>query len=174
MSLRPDAAGRATSSTKIVLDGMDRLLVDTNVLVYAYDPRDRLKQDVASVLLRELVLSERAVVSAQCLSEFFAVSTRRLPEPLTSVEALEQVERLSRACRVLDVTAAVVLEACRGVATHALSLWDALIWAVAKLNQVPYLLTEDGQHGRYLEGVRFLNPFRGDFSLDAYLLAPRS
>ncbi len=65
---------------------MDRLLVDTNVLVYAYDPRDRLKQDVASALLRELVLSERAVVSAQCLSEFFSVVTTRLPEPLTRSE----------------------------------------------------------------------------------------
>lgn len=37
-----------------------------------------------------------------------------------------------------------------------------MIWAVAKLNQVPYLLSEDGDHGRFLEGVRWYNPFRED------------
>jgi predicted nucleic acid-binding protein len=70
-----------------------------------------------------------------------------------------RVERLSRACHVLALTPAVVLEACRGCERHSLSIWDALIWAVAKLNQVPYVLTEDAEHDRFLEGVRFLNPF---------------
>jgi predicted nucleic acid-binding protein len=48
---------------------------------------------------------------------------------------------------------------------HSLSYWDALIWAVAKLNQVPYVLTEDQQHGLFLEGVRFANPFVPEFDL---------
>lgn len=141
------------------------LLLDTNVLVYAHGPRDRVKQERALLVLDRLIVSERAVLSAQCLSEFFAVTTRRLPEPLTPAEALAQVERLARACRVLDVTPAVVLEGCRGSVQHGLSLWDALIWAVTKLSQVPIVLTEDAPHGRALEGVRFLNPFAPDFDL---------
>lgn len=67
--------------------------------------------------------------------------------------------------RVLDLTPAVVLEGCRGSIEHGLPFWDALIWATAKLNQVPYLLTEDAEHGRFLEGVRFLNPFDPSFDL---------
>lgn len=47
-----------------------------------------------------------------------------------------------------------MLEGCRGAASHSLSVWDALIWATAMLNQVPYVLTEDMQHGLFLEGVR--------------------
>ncbi len=46
---------------------------------------------------------------------------------------------------------------------HSLSVWDALIWAAAKLNQVPYVLTEDSEHGRLLEGVCYLNPFAPEF-----------
>ena len=144
---------------------MDRLLVDTNVLVYAYDPRDRLKQDVASALLRELVLSERAVVSAQCLSEFFSVVTTRLPEPLTRSEARVRVDGIASSAAVLDVTDAVVNEGCRGSAEHGLSIWDALIWSAARLNQVRYVLTEDAPHGRRLEGVAFLDPFDPSFVL---------
>ena len=141
-------------------------LVDTNVLVYALDPRDAAKQERAIQVLDQVIRSGQAVLSAQCLSELFAASTRRLPEPLTSAEALAQVERFARACRVVDVTPAVVLEGCRGVTAHGMSLWDALIWAAAKLNQIPYVLTEDAEHGRFLEGVRFLDPFRADFSLE--------
>lgn len=140
-------------------------LVDTNVLVYAHDPRDRDKQQRALLVINSLVQVERAVLSVQCLSEFFRIATRRLSEPMTPTQAEAQVERFARAFRVLDLTLAVVLEGCRGSAQHNLPLWDALIWAVAKLNQVPCVLTEDAAHGRLLEGVRFMNPFAPAFDL---------
>ncbi len=140
-------------------------LIDTNVLVYAHDPRDEGKRQQAIVVLDRLITNGQATLSVQCLTEFFRVSTRRLPERLGPDEALAQVERFARCCRVLDLTPSVVLEGCRGAVQHNLSLWDALIWAVAKLNQVPYVLTEDAEHGRFLEGVRFLNPFAPTFDL---------
>jgi predicted nucleic acid-binding protein len=151
------------SSTTIASDAF---LLDTNVLVYAYDPRDRNKQERALLVLDQLIQRQRAALSVQCLSEFFSVVTQRLPEPLTRAEAVIRVERLSRACRVLDLTSAVVLEGSRGSERHNLSIWDALIWAVAKLNQVPYVLTEDAEHDRYLESVRFLNPFSSAFEAE--------
>ena len=143
----------------------DAFLIDTNVLVYAHDPRDHYKQARALAVLDHLIVRELAVLSVQCLSEFFSVVTRRLPDAMTAEEAASQVERLIRACRVLDMTPQVVQEGCRGVFQHHLSLWDSLIWAVARLNQVPHVLTEDAEHGRTLEGVRFLNPFNVDFDM---------
>ena len=116
-------------------------------------------------MLDSLVSSGRAVLSVQCLTEFFSVTTLRLPEPLEQAVALAQVERLIRSCRVLDLTPAVVLEGCRGSTEYALPIWDALIWAVGKLNQIGYILTEDAEHERFLEGVRFLNPFHPAFDL---------
>ena len=133
--------------------------------MYAHDPRDRKKQDQAFRVLDSLVSSGRAVLSVQCLTEFFSVTTLRLPEPLEQAVAMAQVERLIRSCRVLDVTPAVVLEGCRGSTEYALPIWDALIWAVGKLNQIGYILTEDAEHERFLEGVRFLNPFHPTFDL---------
>lgn len=142
---------------------MSGFLVDTNVLVYAYDPRDRPKQERAQAVLERLVPQGLAVISVQCLTEFFNAVRWRLPEPLSPEDALAQVELLVLACPVLDLTPMVVLEGCRGSNAYGLSLWDALIWAVAKLNQVPSVLTEDAPHGRLLEGVRFLNPFHPTF-----------
>ena len=138
-------------------------LVDTNVLVYAYDPRSSAKQTAAIALLDGLIASGEAVLSVQCLSEFFVVVTSRLPERMSAPDALDRVEHLAQACRVVDLTSAVALEGLRGSVRHRLSPWDALIWAAAKLNQVPYVLTEDAEHGRTLEGVRYLNPFARAF-----------
>ncbi|TAK35410.1 MAG: PIN domain-containing protein [Chloroflexota bacterium] len=147
------------------MNASNAFLLDTNILVYAYDPRDRDKQERAVLVLDHLASDERAFVSVQCLSEFFNVVTRRLPEPMIREEAVVRIERLARICRVLNLTPTAVLEGCRGVVHHQMSLWDALIWAVAKLNQVPCVLTEDAKHGRFLEGVLYLNPFSPEFDL---------
>src|SRR5439155_1039861 len=54
---------------------------------------------------------------------------------------------------VLSVTPLIVLEAARGARDHGLNYWDAQLWATARLNQIPLILTEDFAHGRVLEGV---------------------
>jgi predicted nucleic acid-binding protein len=150
-------------SSTIPRDGA--VLVDTNVLVYAHDPRDRAKQERAIEAMEELVQGRRAVLSTQVLGEFFVAATRKLAEPLTVEEARSQVERLLRFLPVLEVTGAIVLEACRGVREHRLSFWDAQIWATARLNGVPLVLSEDFSDGLFLEGVRFRNPFHPSFDL---------
>lgn len=143
------------------------ILLDTNVLVYTIDPRDTAKQTQAIAVVDRLVQDERAVISVQCLTEFFNAVTRRLPDALTATEASTRTGQFARTCRVVDLTAPIVLEAYRGVTLYRLSLWDSLIWASAKLSQLPIILTEDAEHGRFLEGVRFLNPFDPHFDLDA-------
>ena len=147
---------------------MSDILVDTNILVYSYDPRDHEKQQRARAVLERLAPTGRVVLSVQCLTEFFRAVRWRLPDPLTPERALSEVTRFARACRVLELTASAVLEACRASNDHQLAIWDALIWAVAKLNNVPYILTEDAEHDSVLEGVRFLNPY--DEAFDVGLL----
>lgn len=141
------------------------VLLDTNVLVYRHDPRDRAKQDRAVDVFRRLAEADRAATSAQCLVEFYRVVTQRLPEPMSASDALAEVGRYSEILPILDLTASVVMEACRGSEQHKLSVWDALVWSSAKLNQVPYLLTEDGEHGRSIGGVTYLDPFDPGFDL---------
>lgn len=143
------------------------VLIDTNVLVYAYDPRDRSKQERALAVLRRLVVNGRGRISTQVLAEFYAVGTRKLDPPLSAAEAADQVVALIAAWPVLLVTPLVVLEAARGASSHRLHYWDAQLWATARLNQIPVVFSEDFAHGRALEGVQFLNPFAPSFELAA-------
>lgn len=50
---------------------MNGFLIDTNILVYGHDPRDQPKQELAILIVERLIVAERAVVSVQCLTEFF-------------------------------------------------------------------------------------------------------
>ena len=146
---------------------MSDVLIDTNVVVYAYDVRDRDKQQRALEVLRRLVADGRGSLSAQVLGEFLRVATRKLVPPLTPGEAVEQAGNLAASWPVVPITAFIVLEAGRGVEAHRLSYWDAQLWATARLNQIEIVLTEDFEHGRTLDGVRFLNPFAPGFQLSA-------
>ena len=145
---------------------MNAILVDTNVLTYAHDRDAGLKQGQAIQTLRHLQLAGKGVLSAQCLSEFFSVTTRRKPSILTVTEAAKQVQFLATAFLVFSVTPQIVLEATRGVREHQLAYWDAQLWATARLNQIPIIFSEDFNSGSSLEGVRFVNPFVPGFAVD--------
>lgn len=140
-------------------------LVDTSVLVYAYDPTDGAKRERAITVLKHLGTCQMGALSAQILGEFFVTVTQKIPSPLTEAEAERSVMHYVRSWVVYDLTELVVLEAVRGLRQHRLSYWDSLIWATAKLNGVPNVLSEDFSDGTLLEGVRFLNPFAETFDL---------
>jgi predicted nucleic acid-binding protein len=62
----------------------------------------------------------------------------------------------------------ILVETARGARDHDLAYYDAQIWASARLNQVTIVFSEDFSDGQVLEGVRFVNPFKPDFQLEAW------
>ena len=144
---------------------MPPILVDTNVLLYFYDPNTYTKQERAQLVLDNLYQLGIGRLSTQNLSEFVNSAMRRLDPPLTADQVYEQAALLASSWTILDLTPQIVLEAVRGVRDHGLSFYDAQIWAAARLNQVPVIFSEDFQDGQILEGVRFVNPFSAQFDL---------
>ena len=107
--------------------------------------------------------SGRGRLSAQILGEFFRTVTQKIPSPLSPGDAHGQIATLIRAFPALPITPLIVLEAARGVRDHRLNYWDAQVWATARLNQIPLVLSEDFKDGLVLDGVRFVNPFARSF-----------
>ena len=141
------------------------VFLDTNVLVYAYEVSDPPKQQRAMEVLEILALRGTGAISIQVAAEFLSTVTRKLAAPLTAEQAEREVTHHLRVWKVLDLTGLVVMEAVRGVREHRRNYWDTQIWAVARLNRVPVVLSEDFSDGAILEGVRFVNPFRPSFRL---------
>ena len=140
-----------------------RYLLDTNVLVYGVDPADPEKQaralDVLARVGRPSPVGPAAAIPAQALAEFSRVTLFRLRPPVPSDDVYRQIGLYERTFPIVPLTPAVVLEAVRGVRDHQFPYYDAQIWAAAKLNQIPVVLSEDFDSGSTVEGVTFVNPF---------------
>lgn len=142
------------------------ILVDTNVLVYAYDRAERERQRVALAALDRLYKAGRGAFSTQVLGEFYSVVTRKLNEPLPPSEARAHIENYLASWPVLPLTPLVIYEALRGATEHQLSYFDAQLWAVARLNQLTTILSEDFSDGSIVDGVQFLNPFTANLDIE--------
>jgi predicted nucleic acid-binding protein len=137
----------------------DRFLIDTNILVYAYDRSEPTKQIRSRQILNWLVASGSGALSTQVLAEFFSVVTRRLPEKMSPREGYVHLQEYVRSWKVVGLTPEIILESARGAVTYQFPFYDAQIWATAKLSRIPTVLSEDFSHASRIEGVEFLNPF---------------
>lgn len=137
-------------------------LVDTNVLVYRFDPRFPRKQEVATELLRRGLISDELRISHQAIVEFVSAVTRPLEDrqPLLSPDdARREAEEMMTQFLVLYPTPSLVRRAIRGWATYQLGWFDAHMWAYAEEYGLNELISEDFQHDRLYGTVRAINPF---------------
>ena len=141
---------------------MTASLIDTNVLVYRFDPRFPEKQRIATRVLRDGLRTDSVRIPHQAVLEFMAVVTqvRIGAEPLlTHAHARRETEELLDQFRILYPDTGVVRTALRGVATYQLPWFDAHLWAYAECNGMNELISEDFEHGRLYGSVRASNPF---------------
>jgi predicted nucleic acid-binding protein len=137
-----------------------RTFVDTNVLVYAYDRAEDVKQERALQVLHEVEPTD-LVISSQVLSEFYVATTRPSRPLLTADRAREVVTSMSWTT-VEVVDSDLVRRALNICRNHPLSYWDSLIVAAANRAECGRILTEDFTSASPIEGVQIQNPFRAE------------
>lgn len=137
-------------------------LVDTNLLVYVYDPRVPAKQRRATDVLLQGLKQDSIRLPHQAIVEFVAAVTRPSasgPPLMPAAEARREAEELLSIFGVLYPNDAVVRTALRGSAMYGLSWFDAHMWAYAEVYALSELWSEDFQHERLYGTVRAVNPF---------------
>ena len=133
-----------------------REFIDTNVLVYAEDSRDTIRQGLARNLIRTLLLERRGVVSLQVMQEFYAVATRKLR--MDGESARRRLLLYSR-FEFIPLSLPDLLSAIDLHRLHNLSFWDALIVRAALNGNCKLLHSEDMHSGHVIESLSLNNPF---------------
>jgi len=136
----------------------DKIFVDTNILIYAHDLDAGTKHDVAVSIIEELWENENGVISTQVLQEFYVNVTKKIPNPLSYSNARGIIENYT-SWHIETNKADAVLRASEIEERYLLSFWDALIIAAASRAKVSKVLTEDLNHGQFIEGMLIENPF---------------
>jgi predicted nucleic acid-binding protein len=129
--------------------------LDTNVLIYAYDPRNPVKQTIARDLVRMASLGGNAI-STQVLIEFSAalLHKRRLnaAEVPLLVEELWPIPLVPTDTRLI----ARAIEAHRVYGVH---FYDGMIIAAAERGGCARIWSEDFNSGQQYFGIEVVNPF---------------
>lgn len=132
---------------------------DTNVVVYAYDSSDPVRQSKAQQALMEAVARGDGAVSTQVLGEFFHTVVIR-KKIMTSSEALRVIATLEAGLQVESITLPLVREAVLTHQRYQLRYWDSLIVATARQCGCKKVVSEDMNDGQDYGGVVVLNPFK--------------
>lgn len=132
--------------------------IDTNVLLYSVSraPAEAAKRERAIALLER----DDGALSVQVLQEFYVQATRTtrqdaLPHPI----AAGLIATWTR-FKVQEITLAILASALEIKARHRFSYWDSAIIAAARALGCRELYSEDMSHGREIDGVVIVNPFR--------------
>jgi predicted nucleic acid-binding protein len=132
------------------------VFVDTNILLYALDDADLVKQAAARTWRTALWRSRQGRTSFQVLQEFYVNVRQKWPAAVDQARA-EVRDLLS--WHPVAVDAALLERGWKIQDRYRISFWDAMIVAAATASLCPYLLTEDLQPGQSLDGVTVVSPF---------------
>jgi len=130
--------------------------VDTNVLIYARDPRDSMKQAAANALLSSLA---DGVLLWQVACEYIAASRKLEAFGYDRAQAMADISDMREAWSTMLPSWAVMDRAERLLAKYQLSFWDALIIAACLEVGVTRLYSEDFDSSARAEGLEIINPF---------------
>lgn len=136
----------------------DRVFVDTNILVYAYDRSDPAKHAKANAALAELWRKGCGTLSTQVLSEFFVVVTGKVSRPISLAEARDVVRDYLHPWPLVVLTGAVLDRAVSRAVASGRSLWDCTIIEAAIESGCRELYSEDFGHGQHEGDLTFVNP----------------
>jgi predicted nucleic acid-binding protein len=137
----------------------DKVFVDTNVIVYAYDKDAGEKHRVAVNIMKDLWRSGLGTISTQILQEFFVTLTKKISAPLAISVARETIRRLSRWDVVL-IDVDTIISATELQERYKYSFWDSLIIAAAAAGGATTILSEDLADSQTIKGITIKNPFK--------------
>ena len=132
---------------------MNKISLDTNILIYGHDTVDLYKQNIA----RDLVL-EHPIVSTQVVSEYMNVLRRIMA--VSKDKLLDLCAKTLENTKIYPVDITVIRVAKRLILYYNLQLFDSIIVASSIESGCEILYSEDMQHNLLIEKkLKIINPF---------------
>ncbi|MEI6425324.1 MAG: PIN domain-containing protein [Lentisphaerota bacterium] len=135
---------------------MNKYFIDTNIIIYANDSRDKRKQAVALALIKKLMSDGNGVISTQVLQEYAHVAITKLGQDHSVI--MRQITLLGN-LETVGITADIIKRSVELQKLYQINFWDAGIIAAAEIANCDSIMTEDLNTGQMYSGIRAVNPF---------------
>lgn len=139
------------------MSGVDFL--DSNVIVYLFDPTDERRKGLAERLVSEAHHDGTGIVSFQVVQETLNVLTRKLKPAMSREDARKALDNVLAPLWRVHPSPALYARALDIQERFRFTFYDSLIVAAAREAGCARLLTEDLQHGQQVDGMMIENPF---------------
>ncbi|HEY2461151.1 MAG TPA: PIN domain-containing protein [Candidatus Acidoferrum sp.] len=131
--------------------------LDTNILVYAYDPSHPGKQSIAQKLVRRAAAGA-AIISTQVLAEFAVTLLHKLNPPASHEDVIDALDALSP-IKLIAPDRNTVRRALDARAQYQIHFWDAMIVASAERARCTRIWSEDLNPSQLYFQIPVQNPF---------------
>ena len=137
-------------------------LVDTNILVYAYDKSDIKKHLICSKIIEKCWNEDvKYTISIQNLVEFFSIVTSKIKKPLDEITAKGIVDDIINFPNwiILNYNKTTIIRAINIKINNKTSFWDSLLIARMLENNVFNIYTENEKDFNKVNNINVVNPF---------------
>jgi predicted nucleic acid-binding protein len=131
--------------------------LDSNVVLYAYDPSQPAKRRIARDLLQRAIHGE-CIISVQVLSEVAAVLLHKI-SPALPADAVIEILDLLRPIPAVYPDEDIVRRAVQARSQYGVHFYDGMILAAAERAGCRRILSEDLNAGQEYFGLTVENPF---------------
>lgn len=139
---------------------IDKVFIDTNILVYLFDKSEKEKQTRVKKLISELLPQTRMFVSVQVINEFINVTGKKIATPISPAQQKEIIEFINDIFIITPLNVGTTLSALEISQKYKFSFWDSLIISSALENKCNVLYSEDMQNEFSIYNkIKIVNPF---------------
>jgi predicted nucleic acid-binding protein len=137
---------------------IEKVFVDTNVLLYAHDLDAEEKRAIAEHVVRQLWVDRSGVLSTHVLYELYLKITTATASPVSLHEARDLINAY-RVWPVVAIELKDILAASSFSERYSLSFRDGMIVAAALKARAEIVLSEALPAGDAISGIEVRNPF---------------
>ncbi|MBF0466566.1 MAG: PIN domain-containing protein [Nitrospirae bacterium] len=136
-------------------------LIDTNILVYAYDISEGEKHMISKAILKQIWEEGGGVVCLQNLMEFYVVITKKVKNPIGVNKAKTIIKDFlqSENWIVIDRDEETFLKAIDLVSQYNIHFWDATIATCMIDNDISEIITENKRDFEKIPDINITVPF---------------
>jgi predicted nucleic acid-binding protein len=139
---------------------MQRVFIDTNIIVYAREKDDIKKNAMANNLFKNDLADKFVFISVQVLNELYSTLSRH---KVSHDEIAKLITDLQRDMQVSSITTATINASLKLKEKYHYSWWDSLLLSSALESNCTIIYSEDMQHGQVIENsLKIINPLAGE------------
>jgi len=137
----------------------DKYFLDTNIIIYAFDHVNPLKQQKANQLIKTALIENKGCISYQVIQEFLNVATKKFTTPLSALDCQRYLDSVLQPLCQIFTSIDLYHKALDVMQRWQYAFYDSLILAAAIQADCKILYSEDLHHKQSINSLTILNPF---------------